>query len=233
MSQHPTVAPVEPGAVLGSPPRSGAPSGSARSAIVATLLTLGCIASAVVVLWQPWGERDSLSYADIAPNRDAAWLGAVVDGLGFAAIGIALGLAVCMLARRRGAVWANVGAVMCGIGGVAFCAGMTAFGSLAWYATGTDVIDAEAGTALLSAVESEVAHLLAVQMAGFLLFTVGSLLLMVALWRSAAVPRWLPIAFVALSVAVFALDGVLLNIVQAAQLLLPIVVAAALVRRRP
>lgn len=73
----------------------------------------------------------SSTAADIAPHRDAAWLGAVIDGLGYAAVGIALGLAVCALAPARGSTWATVGAVVTGFGGVAFCAGMVSFGSLA------------------------------------------------------------------------------------------------------
>jgi hypothetical protein len=90
--------------------------GLARAAIIALALSIGVVA--VAVLWQPWGERNQIGYADIAPHRDAAWLGAVVNGFGFATIGVTLGLAVCMLAPRRGSTWANVGAVLTGIGGV-------------------------------------------------------------------------------------------------------------------
>ena len=51
-----------------------------------------------------------------------------------------------------------------------------------------------------------------------------------ALWRSRAVPWWLPIVFVVLTVGVFTLDGVALNVVQAIQLLVPLVIAWYLVR---
>lgn len=189
-----------------------------RAAIVAAILSLGALAVAVVVLWQPWGERDQLGYADIAPHRDAAWLGTLVDGLGYAAIGIALGVAVCMLAPGKGSVLAGIGAVMTGLGGVLFCAGMVSFGSFAWYATSTDAIPAEAGTALMTYAEESPGHILGTQMAGFLLVTLGSLVLMAALWRARSVPRWLPVAYLVLTVGVFALDGVALNVVQAAQM---------------
>src|SRR5919112_2782575 len=92
-------------AVTSAPPASSAQT-RARAAIVAAVLTLGAIAVAAVVVWQPWGERDHLGYADLAPHRDAAWLGTLFDGLGYAAIGIALGLAVCMLAPGRGSTLA-------------------------------------------------------------------------------------------------------------------------------
>jgi len=208
-------------AVTSAPARSAAP----RAAIVSAFLALGAVVVAILVLWQPWGERDALGYADIAPHRDAAWLGAMADGLAFAVVGIALGLAVCRLAPARGAVWANAGAVMTTLGGVAFCAGMVSFGSFAWYATDTAAIPAGPGEALMSYVEDSPGHILGVQMVGFLLFTLGSLALMVALWRARAVPRWLPVAFLVLTVGTFALGGVALNIVQAAQMLSLAVVA--------
>src|SRR3712207_1949698 len=58
-----------------------------RAAIVSVILAAGAVAIAAMVLWQPWGERDHLSYADLAPHRDAMWLGTVIDGLAFAAVG--------------------------------------------------------------------------------------------------------------------------------------------------
>jgi len=204
---------------------AAATAGRVRAAVVSILLTLGAVVLAVLVLWQPWGERDHLGYADLAPHRDAAWLGAVADGLAFAVLYVALGLAVCRLAGGRGWVWATVGAVVTGLGGVAFAAGMAAFGSLAWYATSTDAIPVEAGTALMAYVEDSPGHVLGLQMAGFLLATVGTLVLMVALWRARSVPRWLPIGYLVLTVGVFVLSGVALNIVQAVQTLSLVAVA--------
>jgi hypothetical protein len=201
-----------------------------RSALVSGVLALGAVAVAVIVLWQPWGERDHLSYADIAPHRDAAWLGSLIDGLAIAAIGVALGIVACRLAPGRGAAWATVGAVLTGFGGVAFCAGMVSFGSLAWYATDPAAVPPDAGNALLTYAVDHPGHLLGTQMAGFLLYTVGALVLMVALWRARAVPRWLPVAYLVLTLGVFATGGVVLNLVQAAQTLLLIPVAAYALR---
>jgi len=176
-------------------PISAAPLGitRARSAIISAFLALGALAVAATVLWQPMGERNQIGYADIASQRDAAWLGTVVNGLAFAPVGVALGLAVCVLAPRRGSTWANIGAIVTGLGGVTFCAGMVTFGSFAWYATDTDAIPADSGTALMAYVENNPGHVLGLQMAGFFLATLGSAVLMVALLRSRSVPRWLPI----------------------------------------
>jgi hypothetical protein len=82
----------------------------------------------------------------------------------------------------------------------------------------------------MSRVETAPGHLMAVQMAGFLLFTLGSLILMAALWRARSVPRWLPVTFLALTVGLFALSGVALNVVEAAQFLILPVIAFYLVR---
>jgi hypothetical protein len=196
-----------------------------HATIVSAVLTLGAVAAAMVVLWQPWGERDKLSYADLAPHADAAWLGTVVDGLAVAAIGVTLGLAVCRLAHARGYTLATVGAVLTGFGGVAFCGGMVAFGTLAWYATNTDAVSADDGAALMGYVENNPEHALGLQMAGFALYTLGSLVLMSALWRARSVPRWLPIAYLVLTVGLFILDGVALNIAQAIQTLSVVVIA--------
>jgi hypothetical protein len=218
-----TVTPAATAAPAVSPAATGL--SRSRAATVSALLTLGAVAVAVVVLWQPWGERNRLGYADIAPNRDGAWLGTLIDGLGFAAAGVALGLAVCLLAPARGSVLANVGAVMTGLGGVAFCAGIISFGSFAWYATSTDAIPAETGTALMTYLEDNPGHLMGPQMAGFLLFTLGSLVLMGALWRARSVPRWLPIAYLVLTIGLFVFDGVALNVIEAVQMLSLVVVA--------
>jgi hypothetical protein len=202
-----------------------------RTGIVSAVLALGAVAIAVIVLWQPWGERDALSYADIAPHRDAAWIGTLIDGLAIAAVGVTLAIAVCRLVPARGAALATVGSVLTGFGGVAFFAGMFAFGSLSWYATSTDALPADTGSAFMTYVNDNPGHVMLPQMIGFLLYTLGSLLLMGALWRSRAVPRWLPIAFLVLTVGVFATGGVLLNVIQAVQTLLLVPVAVYALRR--
>jgi hypothetical protein len=202
-----------------------------RAAIVSGVLALGAVVVAVIVLWQPWGERDALAYDDLAPHRDGAWLGSLVDGLALAAIGVTLAIAVCRLAPGRGAALATVGGVLTGLGGIAFSVGMFAFGSLAWYATSPEAVQPDAGEALMTYVNDNPGHVLLPQMIGFLLFTLGSLLLMGALWRSRSVPRWLPVAYLVLTVGLFVLGGVAMNVVQAAQTLLLVPVAVYAFRR--
>jgi hypothetical protein len=191
-----------------------------RDTLLAVLLFAGAATAAAMVLWQPWGERNAFDYADLAPLRDTAWVGALLDGLGIATAAIALGLVACRLAWARGAALATAGSLLCGLGGVLFCAGITSFGVLAWYATAAEAVPVASGTALLSHAEANPGHLYGLSMAGFLLFTVGSLVLMVALWRSRTVPVWLPIGVIILTVGVFAASGTVLNVIQAVQMLL-------------
>jgi hypothetical protein len=154
------------------------------------------------------------------------WTGIVIDAFAFAVLGVALSLVVCMLARSRGAAWATVGAVVTSLGGIAFAMGAFGFASLAWYATDTTAIPVESGTEFLKYAVDNPQHGMVLQMAGFLLFTVGSILLVVALIRSRSVPVWLPIAFLVLVVAQFTpVPSRVLDFVQVALMALLVVLA--------
>ncbi len=204
---------------------STVPSGS-RTTLVATALAVGAAAVASVLLWHPWPVRDRFGYGDIAPIRDGMWTGIVIDALAFGVLGIALSLVVCMLARSRGAVWATVGAVVTSLGGIAFAMGAFAFGSLAWYATDTTAIPVETGTEFLKYAVDNPQHGMVLQMAGFLLFTLGSIALFIALIRARTVPVWLPITFFVLVVAQFApVPSRVLDFIQVALMALLVVLA--------
>ncbi len=205
-----------------------APPDPVRARLVAAVLALGVLTSATIVLWQPWGERDDLSYETLADHRSGAWLGAILDGVGMAAVALGLGLATCLLVRGRGRTPATVGAVLAGLGGILFAGGSTAFGVLAWYATEPDALPADQGDALLTYVDDNLARLIVVSGAGFALVTLGSLTLMFALWRARAVPTWLPIVFAVLTVGLFVTTDTVMNVVQAAQTLCLAGVAAVL-----
>lgn len=204
---------------------SAVPSGS-RPTLVAAVLAVTATAVASMLLWHPWPVRDRFGYGDIAPVRDGMWTGIVIDALAFAVLGIALSLVVCMLARSRGAVWASVGAVVTSLGGIAFAMGAFGFASLAWYATDTTAIPAETGTEFLKYAVDNPQHGMVLQMAGFLLFTLGSIALFIALIRARTVPVWLPITFLVLVVAQFTpVPSRVLDFVQVALMALLVVLA--------
>lgn len=175
----------------------------ARGAIVAGGLAVGSLTIAVLLLTTPWGERDGLDYASLAPIRDNVWAGLLLDGLAFAVVGVTVGLAVCGLVRSRGATLATIGAVLTSLGGIAFAMGAFSFASLAWHVTDTSLLDATDGAALLAYAVDNPMHGMAVQMAGFLSLILGLALLAIALLRAGTVPRALPISMLALLGAQF------------------------------
>ena len=204
---------------------STVPSGP-RTTLVASALAVSAAAVASVLLWHPWPTRDQFGYGDIAPVRDGMWTGIVIDATAFAVLGVALSLVVCMLARSRGAVWATVGAVVTSLGGIAFAMGAFGFASLAWYATDTTAIPVEAGAEFLKYAVDNPQHGMVLQMAGFLLFTLGSIALFIALIRARTVPLWLPITFFVLVVAQFTpVPSRVLDFIQVALMALLVVLA--------
>lgn len=202
-----------------------------RSTLVASALAVSAIAVASMLLWHPWPVRDRFSYGDIAPVRDGMWTGILIDALAFAVIGITLSVVVCALARSRGAVWASVGAVLTSLGGIAFAMGAFAFASLAWYATDTAAIPVESGTEFLKYAVDHPQHGMVMQMAGFLLFTLGAVALSIALLRAKTVPTWLPSAFLVLTAAQFTpVPSRVLDFIQVA--VMAVIVAIAWVFHR-
>lgn len=194
--------------------------------LAAAGLALGATGLASVLLWHPWPTRDRFGYGDIAPIRDAMWQALVVDALAFAVTAVTFSIVVCGLARARGAVWATIGAAVTTLGGMAFAMGEFGFATLSWYATDTAATSVESGTKLMAYSVDHPEHGMVVQMAGFLAFTIGSVLLLVALIRSRAVPLWLPVASLVLVVAQFApVPSRALDFVQVGFMVLLVVLA--------
>jgi hypothetical protein len=202
-----------------------------RPAIVAILLVMGAAAVTTALLWHPGPQRDDFSYAGLRPVRDAMWTATLIDAMGYASATIALSIAVCLLAPARGSRWANIGAVLTSLGGIAFATGEFAYSALGWYATATDVLPVDTGTALMSYVEDHPAHMITPVIAGFLALNIGVLLLSTALWRSRSVPRWLPLATVVLTIGQFAgLPNRALDVEQSAVMVVYAAVAWYLIR---
>jgi hypothetical protein len=223
----------------GSTSRNGSPTPSAftdvtgaRVTIVATALALGAIAVGSMLAWRPWGERDAFAYADVEPIRSNVWIGTLIDGFGFAVAAIALSLVTCHLVRARGSRWATTGAVITSLAGISFAMGSLARGAVSWYAT-SDAISEQAGTALLSYMDDNPLRVMAPVMAGFLGYTIGSLVLSVALLRAGTVPRWLPITFVVLTLAQFLpVPARALDFIQMALMAVLVCVAGMVLGRR-
>ena len=195
-------------------------------------LGLGALTVAALLATTPWGARNATGYEDIAPIRDSAWAGMLADGVAFAVVGFTLAITALCLVRGRGRVPALIGAALTSLGGLLFAMGGFAFASFAWYATSA-AVPVDAGKALMAYATENPQHGFVVAMIGFLLYTVGSIVLSVALFRGRAVPTVGIAAFVAITVAQFVgLDGRLLDLAQIALMLLLTGLAGWSLRRR-
>jgi hypothetical protein len=192
--------------------------GPARARIVAIVLAGGAITLAAFGIWHPApGRGNSLGYERIAPMRTSWWAWHLVGGLGVAAAAIAVALAVCLLVPARGATWATLGALLTGLGGLAFYGRVAAEAVPGAYATQPDALSAQSGKTLLTVLDDHLEPTGALLIPAFVLLTVGPVLLAVALWHARSVPRWLPVAFTLTSLARFPLSaGVVADVVGSA-----------------
>ena len=168
------------------------PGGPGRVRLVAATLAASSVVLAVLVVTHPWGERldssadDVLSYDALVETHDRAWPAMLADVLAFGLVAVCLAIGVAHLVRVRGRTAATAGAALVVLGGLLSAMGSFAFTTVTYFA---GALPEEAGRELVATANDDVAHLLGVEMAGFLLFTVGSLVLATALVRARAVPR--------------------------------------------
>lgn len=195
----------------GTPARGEALS---RRRLVAAGLTAGIALTAGVLAWHPGPPRDDVAYASYAEVRDAAWVGGLLDHIGWALVVLGLPLGVCFLVRERGARLATIGSVLVAVGGMFFVSTFYAYNQLAWHATEPDALSPEAGTALMSWISDHPARLMGPEAVSFFAFDIGVLLLCAALWRSRTTPRWVPIGVAVFVVGQFLVPTSLLDVVQ-------------------
>ena len=160
-------------------------------AIGLVLIVSNLVATPGGVLWpEPSGGGETYSYADIQPLRDRWWGLLVVLSisglLGVAAQAFLTGY----LVRGRGAAWATTGGFLMWIG-IAFQAvGVGGLAATYYVATG---VDATTGGVVIDNANDDLLHLFGPMLAGALMVAVGTVIQVVGLWRSHAVPRWVPL----------------------------------------
>jgi hypothetical protein len=218
---------------------SVAPSGTGSGRIRLTAAALAASAASAVVLLSttPWGDRlDSgadkiLTYDTLLDVRDAAWPSMLLDSFAFAVIGLTLGLSVLHLASHRGRTAALIGAVLTTAGGILFAMGGAAFATFTWFVT-ADGLPGGAGESLVAYANDHPGHLIGLNMVGFLMTTIGALVLSAALIRARAVPVPAVATYVVLTLGQFTgLSGRTLDFLQIAMMMLLIGFAAVIWRR--
>jgi hypothetical protein len=182
-------------------PGSTEPATRHRITIVCVVLALTGIASIPIGLLWPGGSNSGtvLKVDDVQSYRQTWWVlimsGAVLTTLNVPAQAIA----VLTLVREKGAKAATWGAGLMWVGAMMQAVGLAGFAAAYFYPSDPSVSH-DAGAAVFSSIAQDHAHLLAIQLPGHLLSTIGIVVQAVALFRSKAVPAWVPI--VSLSILV-------------------------------
>ncbi|WP_330275143.1 hypothetical protein OG205_05490 [Lentzea sp. NBC_00516] len=169
---------------------------STRGRVAVLALVLGVTSVAAVaggLLWpEPAGGGETYSYTDIAADRDLWWT--LLTGLAaMQVLNIPLqALATMFLVRRRGSAWATWGAALMWIGGGLQGAGVAGWAAAYFFPTDPG-LDAGVGDAVIQAANNDTGHLFAFVIPGAALVLLGTVLQCVGLFRSHAVPAWVPV----------------------------------------
>lgn len=202
MSTRPPAGPTL--AAAGTQDAASTPAGTsrARAALVAGVLVAGAAVTLALGIWHPEPDtNEAFSYAAVAPIREAWWAWHLLGAIGVAAGAVAASIAVCLLVRGRGSGWADAGGVLTSLGGLAFGVGIAAEGVLFAYVTDPDVLPADIGVTLMAHLAENPERFVVAIIPGFVLLTVGPVLLAVALWLAGSVPRWVPVTLAVTSLA--------------------------------
>lgn len=168
---------------------------STRGRLAVLAVVLGATSVAAVaggLLWpDPSAGGETYSYADIVVRRDL-WWGLLTGLAAMQVLNIPLqALAAMVLVRRRGSAWVTWGAALLWIG-----TGLQGAGGAGWaaaYFFPTDPsVGAAAGEAVVRAANDS-AQLFAFLIPGGVLVLLGTVLQCVGLFRSHAVPKWVPV----------------------------------------
>ncbi|MFI6096435.1 hypothetical protein ACIA8G_12815 [Lentzea sp. NPDC051213] len=165
-----------------------------RVAILAAVLGVTSVAAIVGGLYwpEPAGGGETYSYADIVAGRDL-WWGLLTGLAAMQVLNIPLqALATMFLVRRRGSTWATCGAVLMWIGGGLQATGVAGWAAAYYFPTDPGV-DRAFGEAVVQAANNDTGHLFALMIPGAALVLLGTVLQCVGLFRSHAVPKWVPI----------------------------------------
>jgi len=159
---------------------------------VVALTSATAFALALVSHVWPIGEGSAHpTYIDLAPQRTYVFAFFALAGIQLVVGVCAAALVGLILAPRRGAGWATVGAALLFLGAAAYGVGLGGWATTYWFATDTSSLPVPAGTALINSVNRDAVHMLLIPIAGAAIVGVGSLVLLVGIWRARTVPGWL------------------------------------------
>jgi hypothetical protein len=178
-----------------------------RIGIVGVVLAVTAVAALPGgLLWpSPAAGGETYSYADIQPLRDRWWMLLVFLSANLILNVPAQALATTFLVRRRGAALATVGGMVMWAGTALYAVGVAGWAATYYFATAPSVGQA-AGTAVMDSAADDTLHLFVAMITGSLMVAIGTVIQSIALWRSHAVPRWIPLLWLTI-IATFIVPG--------------------------
>ncbi|MGI5498860.1 hypothetical protein [Lentzea sp. CA-135723] len=176
-----------------SAPTTSETSTRSRMAVLAAVLAITSVAAvAGGLLWpEPAAGGETYAYTDIAAGRELWWT--LLTGLAaLQVLNIPLqALATMFLVRHRGSGWATWGGALMWTGGGLQGAAVAGWAAAYFYPT-DPAVDRAAGTAVVDAANND-PHLFALMVPGAAMVLLGTVLQCVGLFRSHAVPKWVPV----------------------------------------
>jgi hypothetical protein len=224
---------VQPTVAERAVPRSTDSATRARISVVCAVLAVTGLAAIPIGLLWPGSSNSGtvLSVQDVQSYRQTWWtlvmLGTIVTALNVPAQAIA----VLTLVRDRGAKAATWGAALMWIGAVMEAVGVAGFGAAYFYPSDPSVPHA-AGAAVFHSIAQDHFHLLVIQLPGHLLSTIGIVIQAVALFRSKAVPAWVPVVSLSILVTYVIAGSHLIGLVTQVPLATTCLALAYYARRR-
>lgn len=176
------------------------PAGAVRGAVVAIAALAGLTGNGLFGIWHhSWGPEDQLPYDVFAPIREEWWAWHLFAALATILGMVALAIAACVLVSRRGAGLATAGAVATVLGALSWSSGIAGEAAVFGYAGDPKALpSADTRAAFLMYVHHTDNNRYSLPIiAGIVLYSIGFILIAIALWRAGSVPRWVPVALVA------------------------------------
>jgi len=162
-------------------------------AILVGVMVVATVFGQLVSLFFPEGDGGHYTYASIEPTRTffRTWL--ILGAVNLAIALPAFALATWLLVPARGWIAATIGACLTWFGGALYAVGVGGIATLYYFGADPAALDATAGTRLLDHLDDSFFAVWGPAIGGAALSGIGQVVLAVALWRAATVPRWVPI----------------------------------------
>ena len=174
-----------------------------RLAVLAIVLSLTSLIAIPGGLLYPEPATGSIyAFGDLAPIRGFWWVWNVLLSTNLVLNVPLLALAALILTPGRGGRWTSVGAVVMWLGTALYSVGIAGV-AMAFYVATDPSLGGEAGTGVLARLSDD-PRLYGVAIPGAILVALGTTVQAVGLLRARTVPRWVPVASLAILVTFFA-----------------------------